>query len=136
MPTLTPSRLPTEEQAFIDKEIGSRTGRPGSLLGVLVAVQERNPHKYLPADTLRYIAYKTETPLSQIYGVATFQALFNLQPQGDNTVCICRGTAFHTRGSGNQLQSAKKLLIFYSFVYFVSPSSYQKTAPLVIVGRA
>ena len=58
-------------------------------------------------ETLEYIAAKTEIPLSRIYSVATFYALFNLQPQGDNTICICRGTACHTRGSRNLLQSVR-----------------------------
>jgi NADH-quinone oxidoreductase subunit E len=62
-------------------------------------VQEKNPHKYLPQETLRYIADRMEIPLSRIYSVATFYALFNLEPQGENTVCICRGTACHTRGA-------------------------------------
>ena len=95
------------EKAFIDQEIALRLGRPGSLLGILEAVQDRNPYKYLPLETLRYVALKTETPLSRIYSVATFYALFNLQPQGENTICICRGTACHTRGSRNLLQSVR-----------------------------
>jgi len=107
MPTLSPSRIPSAEQVFIDKLIVTRQGRPGALLGVLEAVQEKNRHKYLPLETLHYIATKTETPLSRIYSVATFYALFNLQPQGENTICICRGTACHTRGSRNLLQSAR-----------------------------
>ncbi len=107
MQTLSPASLPAEDQVFIDKVINSRRGRAGALLGILEAAQERNPHKYLPLDTLRYIAAKTEIPLSRIYSVATFYALFNLQPQGDNTICICRGTACHTRGSRNLLQGAR-----------------------------
>jgi len=99
--------LSTEEQTYIDKVVGERLGRPGALLGILEAAQERNRHKYLPLETLRYIAMKTETPLSRIYSVATFYALFNLQPQGENTICICRGTACHTRGSRNLLQGAR-----------------------------
>ena len=35
------------EQAFIDQVIAKRSGRPGALLGILEAVQEHNPHKYL-----------------------------------------------------------------------------------------
>ncbi|MGB7848511.1 MAG: NAD(P)H-dependent oxidoreductase subunit E [Candidatus Acidiferrum sp.] len=99
--------LHASEQAFIDQVIAKLTGHPGALLGILEAVQEHNPHKYLPAETLEYVASKTETPLARIYSVATFYALFNLQPQGDNTICICRGTACHTRGSRNLLQSAR-----------------------------
>jgi hypothetical protein len=83
MQTLSPVSIPTEEQVFIDRVIGSRRGRPGALPGILEAAQERNRHKYLPLETLRYIAAKTEVPLSRIYSVATFYALFNLQPQGE-----------------------------------------------------
>ena len=36
--------------------------------------------------------------------MVTFYALFNLEPQGENTICICRGTACHTRGSRDLLQ--------------------------------
>ncbi|MFY9842165.1 MAG: NAD(P)H-dependent oxidoreductase subunit E [Terriglobales bacterium] len=107
MQTSSQGLLPSDDQVFIDKVIQSRSGHPGALLGILEAAQERNRHKYLPLDTLNYIASKTETPLSRIYSVATFYALFNLQPQGDNTICICRGTACHTRGSRNLLQSAR-----------------------------
>jgi len=107
MSTLLQVPLPTEEQAYIDKVVAERQGRPGALLGILEAAQERNPHKYLPLETLRYIATKTDTPLARIYSVATFYALFNLQPQGENTICICRGTACHTRGSRNLLQGAR-----------------------------
>lgn len=99
--------LPTDEQTIIDRIIRARTGRAGALLGILGEIQERNAHKYLAPEMLRYIAAKTEIPLSRIYSVATFYALFNLQPQGDNTICICRGTACHTRGSRNLLGSAR-----------------------------
>jgi len=99
--------LSAGEKAFIDQAIANKTGRPGALLGILEAVQDHHPHKYLPQETLAYIAAKTETPLSRVYSVATFYALFNLQPQGDNTICICRGTACHTRGSRNLLQSVR-----------------------------
>lgn len=103
----SPGSISTDEQVFIDKLLGSRRGRPGALLGILEAVQERNRHKYLPLETLHYIAAKMELPLSRIYSVATFYALFNLQPQGENTICICRGTACHTRGSRNLLQGVR-----------------------------
>jgi NADH-quinone oxidoreductase subunit E len=99
--------LDSAEQAFIDQVIAKQGGRPGELLSVLEAVQERNPHKYLPAETLQYIASRLDIPLSRIYSVATFYALFNLEPQGDNTICICRGTACHTRNSRALLESLR-----------------------------
>jgi NADH-quinone oxidoreductase subunit E len=107
MPALAQDRLDAAEQQFLDQVIAKKADRAGALLAILQAAQERNSHKYLPLGTLQYIAAKTETPLSQIFSVATFYALFNLQPQGDNTICICRGTACHTRGSRNLLQSVR-----------------------------
>jgi NADH-quinone oxidoreductase subunit E len=94
-------------EAFIDQVIASRGGRPGALLAILEAVQNRHPQKYLPEATLRYIAAAMKIPFSQIYSVATFYALFNLQPQGEHTISICRGTACHTRGSRSLLESVK-----------------------------
>ena len=95
------------EQVVIDQVIATHRGEPGELLGILETVQERNPHKYLPAETLQYVATKLDIPLSRIYSVATFYALFNLEPQGDNTICICRGTACHTRNSRALLESLR-----------------------------
>ena len=107
--TSTPvqERRSTDDHAFIDKVIAQNAGRPGALLATLEAVQERNAHKYLPIEALKYIAVKTGIPYSRIYSMATFYALFNLHPQGDNTICICRGTACHTRGSRNLLQGTR-----------------------------
>lgn len=95
------------EQAFIDQVIASRSGRPGALLGILETIQDHHPRKYLPEETLRYVASKMNVPFARIYSVATFYALFNLQPQGDHTICICRGTACHTRGSRDLLESIR-----------------------------
>ena len=91
----------------IDEIIARHRGRPGALLGILEAVQENNPRKYLCADELRYIAAKTNLPVAQIFSVVTFYALFNLTPQGEHTICICRGTACHARGSRSLLESIR-----------------------------
>jgi NADH-quinone oxidoreductase subunit E len=101
------SALSFEEQDFIDRLIVKYHGRPGMLLSLLEEIQDRQPNKYLPVETLDYLAARTGIPGSQIYSVATFYALFNLKPQGENTVCICRGTACHTRGSRNLLERVK-----------------------------
>jgi NADH-quinone oxidoreductase subunit E len=106
MASISLALIPPEEQLFIDKVIRKRLGHPGALLGILEEVQAHQPQKYLPLDMLRYIALKSEITFSKIYSVVTFYALFNLQPQGEHSICICRGTACHTRGSRNLLQGA------------------------------
>jgi len=96
--------LSAEEQAFVDRTIAALSDKPGALLGILERVQEHHPHKYLTAEVLEYIAGRLDLPLAQIWSVVTFFALFNLDPQGDHSIAICRGTACHTRGSRNLLQ--------------------------------
>lgn len=78
MPVLSQERLEAAEQAYIDQVIASRVGRPGALLGILEAVQEHNPHKYLSFDTLPYIASKTETPPGE--GLQRGYVLLAVQP--------------------------------------------------------
>src|ERR1017187_1161753 len=96
-----------EEQSFADRTITAHLGRPGALLGILERVQEHHPNKFLSPEVLEYVAAKTDVPLSQLYSVVTFFALFNLEPQGDHTICICRGTACHTRGARSLLERLK-----------------------------
>jgi NADH-quinone oxidoreductase subunit E len=96
--------LDAHERLLIDQAITEQGDRPGALLGILEAVQSANAHKFLSMASLRYIAGETGVPLARIYSVATFYALFNLTPQGDNEICVCRGTACHTRGSRDLLE--------------------------------
>jgi NADH-quinone oxidoreductase subunit E len=96
-----------EDQDTLDRIIAEQGGRPGSLLGILEKLQEQHRNKYLPMETLEYVAARTGVPQAQVYGVATFYALFNMEPQGVHTVAICRGTACHTRGSRALLERVK-----------------------------
>jgi len=114
MSTMTSVPLIESEQEFLDKVIAEQGGRPGALLAILEKAQEHQPRKFLPRETLEYIAAKTDTPLARVYSVVTFYALFNLEPQGKNTICICRGTACHTRGSRELLQSLMFKLGFHN----------------------
>lgn len=90
----------------LDKIIEARKGRPGALLGILEDAQGLEEHRYLSEETLRRIAQGTETPLATVYSVATFYSFFNLSPQGKHSIVVCRGTACHTRGSLELLNSA------------------------------
>jgi NADH-quinone oxidoreductase subunit E len=95
------------DQDLVDRLVAEQGGRPGALLGILERLQEQNRHKYVSRDALAYVAARAGIPESQVYGVATFYSLFNLEPQGTHTVTICRGTACHTRGSRALLERVK-----------------------------
>ncbi len=91
--------LKREDREFVESLVSTHRGKPGMLLTILETIQENHPQKYLPEEILEYVASRAGIPTAQVYSVATFYSLFNLKPQGDHTVCICRGTACHTRGS-------------------------------------
>jgi NADH-quinone oxidoreductase subunit E len=91
--------LDAHERLVIDQVIAQHANRPGALLGILEDVQSANAHKYLSMAALGYIADRTGIAPSTVFGATTFYSLFNLDPQGDNVICVCRGTACHTRGS-------------------------------------
>lgn len=99
--------LPQKDQEFIDGLIAKHKDQPGMLLSILEEIQENQEHHYLPVTVLDYLAERIDLPQAQVYSVATFYSLFNLKPQGEHTICICRGTACHTRGSRNLLERLK-----------------------------
>jgi NADH-quinone oxidoreductase subunit E len=96
-----------EDQEFVDRVIAGHRGKPGALLSILERIQDHSPYKYLSPEVLEYVASKTDIPPAQIQSVVTFYALFNLEPQGRNTISVCRGTACHTRGSRGLLERLK-----------------------------
>lgn len=91
------------DKTKLDEIISRYQGKAGKLLGILEDAQKLDPHKYLGQDVLEYIADKTGVPVSKIYNIITFYAFFNLAPQGDHSIIVCRGTACHTRRSKNLL---------------------------------
>ncbi|HVN49633.1 MAG TPA: NAD(P)H-dependent oxidoreductase subunit E [Bacteroidota bacterium] len=89
----------SRELQEIDSVITKHQDQHGELLGILEETQLLNEHKFLSEDALNHVAEKTGVPLSRIYNVVTFYSFFNLKPQGEHTMTVCRGTACHTKGS-------------------------------------
>jgi NADH-quinone oxidoreductase subunit E len=92
-------------ESSLSELIARNKGKPGALLGVLEEAQGLERFKYLSEPTLRLIAEGMGIPLSQVYSVATFYSFFNLTPQGLHSIVVCRGTACHTRGSLELLET-------------------------------
>lgn len=100
------------EDAVIDSIVLKNHDKPGNLLTTLEEVQEANPLKFLPQETLATVSRKMNVPLTQIYSVATFYSFFNLRPQGRHSIVVCRGTACHTKGSRGLLHDVGPILGF------------------------
>jgi NADH-quinone oxidoreductase subunit E len=56
------------------------------------------------------VAGALETPVSRIYGVATFYNQFRFAPLGEHVVEVCRGTACHVKQSLALAQHLKRRL--------------------------
>ena len=100
----------TREIQQIDTVIAKNKGRHGELLTILEEAQLLNEHNYLSEEALNHIALRTGVPLSRIYNVVTFYSFFNLRPQGQHTLTVCRGTACHTKGSKTLLDDIGLML--------------------------
>ena len=85
-----------EMWANIDRII--KTNRPvtGSIITVLRECQDIVG--YLPIDLLDYVSVGMNLPSSEVYGVASFYALFSMTPKGRHTIKLCLGTACYVKG--------------------------------------
>lgn len=75
----------------------------GAVIPILQQAQEL--YGYLPEEAMMEIADKSGISISQLYGVATFYAQFNLEPRGRNIISVCDGTACHVRGAPKLVES-------------------------------
>jgi NADH-quinone oxidoreductase subunit E len=89
----------SRELEEIDSIVTKHKGHHGELLSILEETQLLNEQKFLSEEALNHVALRTGVPLSRVYNVVTFFSFFNLKPQGNHTVTVCRGTACHTKGS-------------------------------------
>lgn len=82
--------------------------KPGALMPIMQKTQEI--FGYLPLEMLQLISRRTGTPLSEIYGVATFYSQFSFIPIGEYKVSVCLGTACYVKGAQGILEEIEKEL--------------------------
>ncbi|MFP4571597.1 MAG: NADH-quinone oxidoreductase subunit NuoE [Desulfobacterales bacterium] len=90
-PDVTPDMI---EQ--IDQIIEAHKNSPGPVIPALRECQE--VVGYLPVEVIDYIGRGLNIPPSDVYGVATFYALFSLTPKGRHKIRACLGTACYVKG--------------------------------------
>jgi NADH-quinone oxidoreductase subunit E len=54
---------------------------------------------FVSAEAMVSVAEALQTPVSRIYGVATFYNQFRFAPLGEHVIELCRGTACHVKQS-------------------------------------
>ncbi len=80
----------------IDIVIKENKNISGAVITVLRECQEIV--NYLPVELIDYIADGMNLPGSEVFGVASFYALFSLKPKGRHTIKVCTGTACYVKG--------------------------------------
>ena len=91
-----------EQEAKLLEVIAKYDGVKGKMMPILQEAQDI--YGYLPIEVQKIIAEKTETPLEEIYGIATFYSQFKLNPNGEYSVAVCLGTACYVKGSAGVLE--------------------------------
>ena len=80
----------------------------GALMPVLQEAQ--NIFGCVSEDVQKIIAEGLGVTLSEVYGVATFYALFSLTPKGEYVISVCTGTACYVKGAAAVLDEVKNQL--------------------------
>ena len=97
----TISKIPfkgtAEQEQKLRDYIAANKDVQGSLMPIMQEAQEI--YGYLPIEVQKIIADSMNIPLEEVYGVATFYAQFNLNPEGQFRVGVCLGTACYVKGS-------------------------------------
>ncbi len=87
-----------EQEQQLLKVIDELRDTKGALMPIMQQAQDI--YGYLPYEVQKLISDNLGVPVEKIYGVATFYAMFNLQPKGEYRVSVCLGTACYVKGSG------------------------------------
>ena len=80
----------------IDAIIAENRTIAGSVIAVLRRCQE--VVGYLPVELMEYVATGMNLSRSDVFGVASFYALFSFEPKGRHTLKVCTGTACYVKG--------------------------------------
>lgn len=81
---------------------------PSGLIQVLSKIQEAKG--YLPKDLLAHTADRLGLSLTEVYGTASFYALFSFRPRGRHSITLCNGTACYVKGAGQVLTAVEREL--------------------------
>lgn len=93
---------------LLDDILAAHDYNPSLVIAVMQDIQKH--YRYLPEESLTYIAKKLNLPEAKIYGVATFYENFSLDAKGKYVIKICDGTACHVRNSVPILEEMRKVL--------------------------
>ncbi|MGA1825381.1 MAG: NAD(P)H-dependent oxidoreductase subunit E [bacterium] len=91
---------------FIQELCERYDGKKEMLIPIMQDIQEE--FGFLPREKLKELALTLHVPLSQIFSIATFYAMFRLAPPGDHQITLCMGTVCFLKGAGKVAEAIQK----------------------------
>jgi formate dehydrogenase subunit gamma len=102
------ANLPAAQRAAVLAAVQAHRERPGNLLPVLHAVQDRLG--FVPPDTIALIAFELNLSRAEVHGVVSFYPHFRSTPPGRHVVHLCRAEACQSVGAMALEAHAKRAL--------------------------
>jgi formate dehydrogenase subunit gamma len=105
------ARSPLSTEALeeaVSAAVAEHAGRPGPLLPILHAIQERLGH--VPAEAVPSVAQALNLTRAEVHGVISFYHDFRDRPPGRHLLKICRAESCQALGADALVAHAKKRL--------------------------
>jgi NADH-quinone oxidoreductase subunit E len=74
-----------------------------NLIQIMLELQQLSGKNYLPEEWVEYVAKSLDLPMSKVYGVITFYAMFDNELRGQNLIEVCKSGPCHVSGAENVL---------------------------------
>ncbi|MGQ4877813.1 formate dehydrogenase subunit gamma [Billgrantia sp. LNSP4103-1] len=94
--------------ALLQQQIEAHRHKPGGLLPILHAIQDR--FGYIPREAVPPIAESLQLTRAEVHGVISFYHHFRTAPPGRHVVQLCRAEACQARGSRMLERHARETL--------------------------
>lgn len=91
--------------ALIQQEVNALRHKPGAMLPILHAIQDR--FGYIPEAAVPIIAETLKQTRAEVHGIISFYHHFRTHPVGSNVIHVCRAEACQAMGS-RQLEAHVK----------------------------
>lgn len=88
--------ITTDMWEKINTVINANQNTPGAIITTLRECQDIVG--YLPVELMDYISEGLNLSSSEVFGVASFYALFSMEPKGRHLIKACTGTACYVKG--------------------------------------
>ena len=95
------------DNAKIDNLINQYEGEAGSLIQLLLEIQDQN--HWLSKETLEKISRKLKVPMTTVQHVATFYKSLSVTPEARHEIHVCNGTTCHMLGANHLINTVQEL---------------------------